>query len=139
MSFTTNKSAIAEVRDQLSLDFADEEYLNTIGQNLGVNKHLFSFDDDIWRALIKTLAIEYKQVTTKFADVLEILFGPKETVAGTIVVNWDKTQNPWVLLPAVLVGDTSFFMNDTTHLPQVGTLLFDEGLSTEETPSTAFE
>ena len=120
MTFTINKSAISEVRDQLSLDFADGEYLDNIAQNLGLHEHLFSFDDDIWRALVKLLALEYKQVATKFVDVMDLLFGPKVTQVGT-------PKN------SIEVGDITFIMNDTSNLPQVGVLVFDEGLATEET------
>lgn len=120
MALSINKSAIKQVRDELSLDFAANEYLDTISQNLGLHKHLFTFDDAIWRALIKTLAIEYKQVASKYEDVLEILFGPKVTQVGT-------------LSQSVEVGDTCCYMNDTSNFPQVGTLIFDEGLAEEET------
>jgi hypothetical protein len=120
MHFSINKSSINEVRDQLSLDYADDNYLNIVAQNLGLHKHLFSFDDDIWRALVKTLALDYKQISNKFKDVLEILFGPKYTQVGT-------------LSETAMIGDTSFFMNDTSRFPQIGTFIFDEGLATEET------
>lgn len=120
MSTEHFQSDIAEVRDQLSLDFADGEYLNVIGQNLGLDRPILGFDDDRWRALVKTLALEYKQIATKFRDVLEIVFGPQITQVATLSSD-------------VAVGDAYCFLNETSNLPQVGTLVFDEGLFEEET------
>jgi hypothetical protein len=120
MSTEHKQSDIAEVRDQLSLDFADGEYLNVIGQNLGLDRPILGFDDDQWRALVKTLALEYKQIANKFRDVLEVVFGPRITEVATLAED-------------VELGDAFCFLNETSNLPQVGTLVFDEGLLTEET------
>jgi hypothetical protein len=120
MSTEHKQSDIAEVRDQLSLDFADAEYLNVIGQNLGLDRPILGFDDDRWRALVKTLALEYKQISNKFRDVLEIVFGPRITEVATLSSD-------------VALGDAFCFLNETSNLPQVGTLVFDEGLPIEET------
>ena len=114
MTTEKKQSDIAEVRDQLSLDFADGEYLNVIGRNLGMDRPTLGYTDDVWRALVKTLALEYKQIATKFRDVLSIIFGPQITEVGT-------------LAESVLVGDTSFVLNDSSNFPQVGTVVFDEG------------
>ena len=114
MTTEKKQSDIAEVRDQLSLDFADGEYLNVIGRNLGMDRPTLGYTDDVWRALVKTLALEYKQISTKFSDVLAIIFGPQITEVGT-------------LAESVLVGDTSFILNDSSNFPQVGTVVFDEG------------
>jgi hypothetical protein len=122
MTTEKKQSDIAEVRDQLSLDFADGEYLNVVGRNLGMDRPILGYTDDTWRALVKTLALEYKQIATKFRDVLAILFGPQITEVGT-------------LAESVLIGDTSFVLNDSSNFPQLGTLVFDEGggLLLEET------
>lgn len=125
MSTERNQSAIAEVRDQLFLDYADGEYLNVVGQNLGVNRPVFGFDDDEWRALVKAIALQYKQVRTRFAAVLAILFGPRVTQVGTL--NADIEANA-----------TSFTVNDASNFPQVGTVVLDEGLGTEETLTYCF-
>jgi hypothetical protein len=114
------QSDIKEVRDQLSLDFADGEYLNLISQNLGMDRPILGFTDDSWRAVVKILALEYKQIANKFRDVLEVIFGPRVTEVGT-------------LASATVAGDAEFVLNDTSNLPQLGTLIFDEGLITEET------
>ena len=114
------QSDIKEVRDQLSLDFADGEYLNVISQNLGMDRPILGFTDDSWRAVVKILALEYKQISNKFRDVLRVVFGPRVTEVGTLAV-------------AAVAGDAEFVLNDTSNLPQLGTLIFDEGLITEET------
>jgi hypothetical protein len=114
------QSDIKEVRDQLSLDFADGEYLNVISRNLGMDRPILGFTDDSWRAVVKILALEYKQIANKFRDVLAIIFGPRVTEVGT-------------LAESVVLGDAEFVLNDTSNLPQLGTLVFDEGLATEET------
>ena len=114
MTTEKKQSDIAEVRDQLSLDFADGEYLNVVSRNLGMDRPTLGYTDDVWRALVKTLALEYKQIATKFRDVLSIIFGPQITEVGT-------------LAESVLVGDTTFILNDSSNFPQVGTVVFDEG------------
>jgi len=114
------QSDIKEVRDQLSLDFADSEYLNVISRNLGMDRPILGYTDDSWRAVVKILALEYKQIANKFRDVLEIIFGPRITEVATLVED-------------VIVGDAECVLNDTSNLPQLGTLVFDEGLASEET------
>lgn len=119
MSTETNQSAINEVRDQLSLDYADGQYLNVVGHNLGLNRPVFGFSDDLWRALVKAVALQFKQVRNRFRAVLALLFGPQVTEVGT-------------LAEAVAVGDQSIVVNDASQLPQVGILILDEGQATEE-------
>jgi len=63
---TVVQSAIKEVRDQLILDTADGEYLNNIGNNYGVSRPPIGFTDTLWRAIVKELALHYKQIKTKF-------------------------------------------------------------------------
>lgn len=120
MTTERKQSDINEVRDQLSLDFADGEYLNVISRNLGMDRPVLGFTEDSWRAVVKILALEYKQISNKFRDVLEVIFGPRVTEVGTLAED-------------VALGDAEFVMNDTSNLPQFGTLIFDEGLLTEET------
>jgi len=120
MTTEHTQSDIAEVRDQLSLDFADSQYLNVIGRNLGMSRPILGFTDDSWRAVVKILALEYKQIANKFRDVLKIIFGPRVTEVAT-------------LAKAVAVGDVACVLNDTSNLPQLGTLVFDEGSTSEET------
>ena len=119
MSVRLNQSAIAEVRDQMSLDFADGVYLNVVTQNLGLERPLIGFSDDIWRAVAKQIGIEYKQILTQFHKVMEIIFGPQTTQAGTLKV-------------PIQAGDTSCVLNDTSNFPQIGTIVVDEGLPSEE-------
>jgi hypothetical protein len=114
------QSDIKEVGDQLSLDFADGEYLNVISRNLGMDRPILGFTDESWRAVVKILALEYKQIASKFYDVLQVIFGPRVTEVGTLAAD-------------TVVGDAEFFLNYTGNIPQLGTLVFDEGLATEET------
>lgn len=114
------QSEIKEVRDQLSLDFADSEYLNVISRNLGMDRPILGFTDDSWRAVVKLLALEYKQISNKFRDVLEVIFGPRVTEVATLAED-------------VVLGDAECVLNDTSNLPQLGTLVFDEGSASEET------
>lgn len=125
MSTEQNQSALAEVKDQLSLDFADGKYLNIVGNNYGLRRSdvdvsSLNFNDDTWRALVKTLALQYKQVLTKFEDILDIVLGPKVTQVGTFAAD-------------IVAGVQSFQVNSDLQFPQVGTLILDEGLATEET------
>jgi len=120
MSTEKTQSQIKEVRDQMSLDFSDGRYLNTISTNLGIARPRIGLSDSEWRAIVKAIALHYKQVRTAFAAVLSIFFGPRITV-GT------------ALSQDAVVGDTSIFVLDTREFPQVGTIVIDEGLGTEET------
>jgi hypothetical protein len=125
MTTEKNQSAIAETRDQLSLDFSDGEYLNALSANLGMTRPTFGFTDDTWRALVKALALQFKQIVTKFHDVLEILLGPRITEFATVST-------------ATVIGDQQIFVEDSSRLPQVGTLILDEGQATEETIDYCF-
>lgn len=120
MPTSREQSAIAEVRDQLSLDYADGKHLNAIGGNYGLPRPVWGYTDDMWRALIKELAVEKKQVRQKFREILATLFGPQITEVAT-------------LKAACSVGDSSVFLNFTGKFPQLGTLVIDRGLATEET------
>jgi hypothetical protein len=119
------KSKIREVRDQLSIDYADGEYLNVASRNLGLERPKFGYTDDDWRALAKAIALQYKQVLPRFHAVMAILFGPQHTEVATIAQN-------------IFVGDRSFYVNDASTLPQIGTIVIDESLATEETLDYCF-
>jgi len=119
MSIPIQQSAIKEVRDQLFLDFADGERLNVVSANLGLSRPAFGFSDDTWRAVSKVLGLNYKQVTTQFAQILSIIFGPQKTVASAL-----KT--------AAVAGDYKLEVWSTDQMPQIGTIVLDEGLANEE-------
>ncbi len=121
MTTERTQSAIREVRDQLALDFADGERLTVVGSNLGVDRPIFGFNnDDSWRAIVKSIALQFKQVRTRFEDIMAILFGPRVTEVTGVAI-------------AVTVGDRTITVNDSSNFPQLGTLTIDEGLATEET------
>ena len=120
MTIITNQSAINEVRDQMSLDHADGSRLNNVTGNLGLSRPPFGFDDATWRAIAKVLALQHKQIRTKFEDVLSILYGPKTTQVSSLAED-------------AAVGDTMLYLTSTDGLPQVGTVVLDEGLVNEET------
>jgi len=129
---TTEKvqSDLAEVKDQLSLDYADGKYLNVVGNNYGLRRSdvdvsSLNFNDNTWRALVKVIALQYKQVLTKFEQVLDIILGPKITQVGTFTAS-------------IAAGVQSFQVNTDLQFPQVGTLILDEGLATEETVEVCF-
>lgn len=125
MTCDRNQSQIAEVRDQLSLDYADGQYLNVVGHNLGINRSVFGFGDDEWRAVVKEIALQFKQVRNRFRAVLAILFGPQITEVGT-------------LAQAVAIGDKTILVNDSSKFPQIGTIILDEGQATEESLEYCF-
>ena len=124
MSTEKKQSAISEVRDQLSLDFADDNYLTIVGQNLGLQRPVLGFNDTTWRAVVKELALEYRQISTKFHDILAIIIGPQVTQVGTLV-------------ESVSAGEKTCILNDTTNMPQKGTLVFDDALTAEDNVSVA--
>ena len=120
MGTEVKQSAIKEVRDQMSLDRADGKHLNIVGSNLGLSRPRASFNDDEWRAVVKAIALDHKQIKTKFEEMLAIFFGPRITVNSGLTVD-------------TIVGQKSVFVADHEDWPQVGIVIFDEGLATEET------
>lgn len=121
----TSQSDIAEVRDQLSIDYADGKYLNAVIANLGLQRPTSGFDDATWRALGRVVALQHKQVTTKFEQILSIILGPKVTQCGALAQD-------------VTAGDLYAVLVSTDQFPQVGTMVLDEGLATEETVRYTF-
>lgn len=121
----SSQSDIAEVRDQLSLDYADGKYLNVVSSNIGLQRPPFGFSDAMWRALVRVLGLQYKQITTKFEQVLSIILGPKITQCGAFAEN-------------VVAGAMHAVLVDTEQFPQVGTMVIDEGLASEETVEYVF-
>ena len=115
MTIPKQQSKLRALRDQLSLDYASGKYLNNISANLGLLRPKFGFSDDTWRALVKTLALQPKQVRDKFADVLEILLGPRKSLGLTLAAT-------------AAVGAKKITLNSTTGLPQIGRLTLDKGL-----------
>ncbi len=125
MSTDRQQSAIAEVRDQLSLDYADGRYLNVVAANLGMSRPPIGYSDDTWRAVVKLVALHYKQIATKFEDLLAVILGPRVTQSTSL-------QDPTV--PNTRV----FEINTHEGLPQRGVLVLDEGQATEETLEYSF-
>lgn len=125
MGVFTVQSAISEVRDEMSLDFAEGKYLNRVAANLGLQRPPFGFNDATWRALAKAIALQPKQIATKLEEVLTIILGPRITQCGAFL---EDTK----------VGDTSATLVSSTQFPQVGTMVIDEGLPTEEVVNYVF-
>lgn len=120
MTIYKYQSKIKAVRDELSLDFAEGKYLNAISSNLGLIRPKFGFSDDTWRALVRTLALQEKQVLKKFEDVLTIMLGPKKSVSTGLA----QQAN---------IGDRTVVVTDTAGFPQLGTIILDEFATNEET------
>lgn len=114
-----NQSAIYEVRDQLMLDLADGLRLDTVSSNLGIDRPTIGIDDDEWRALVKAVGLQRKLVPNVFRKVMEICAGPQKTR----VLNLQDT--------AATDSDTVVAANGENIL-QLGTLVFDPGLDSEE-------
>lgn len=122
----TIKSAIQEVRDQLFLDRADGEFLTIVSENLGISRPLFGFaNDDLWRAVVRRLALDTRQIENCFRDLLTLIFGPQKTVAT-------------VLGADVSISDEELTVSDQLRIPQLGTMIIDEGLASEETIEYSF-
>jgi len=120
MTTEVQQSAIAEVLDQMSVDYADGEYLNNVSSNIGLERPPLGFSDDSGRAITKTLGLRYKQIAQKFRDVLTIVFGPRVTVCGNV-----EEDTP--------AGVGSIVLNNVDAFPDLGTIILDQGLATEET------
>lgn len=125
MPIIKNQSAIAEVRDQLFLDTADGNRLNVVSANLGMYRPVFGFTDDVWRALVKKIALQPKTIHKMFRDILDICTGPQFSRVG-------------VLEEASVVNDLSLTMHTASQFVQVGTVTIDAGLATEEDVNFCF-
>lgn len=119
------KSHIKEVLDQLSVDYATGKHLNIISGNYGLNRPFTGFTDAVWRACTKILAANNKQVVTKFYELLSLIYGPKVTVWSNL-----SEDHP--------VGSSSLLVNNVSQFPDVGTIVLDRGLATEETLAYKF-
>lgn len=120
------KSAIQEVRDQLFLDRADGEFLSVITDNLGLPRPDRGFaSDDLWRAIVRRLALDTRQVENVFRDLLALIFGPQKTV--TTVLSQD-----------VSIADEQLTIADQLRIPQLGTMVIEEGGADEETIEYSF-
>jgi hypothetical protein len=113
---TTQKSAIQECRDQLFLDRASDTYLTHVGSNLSMDRPQLGFhNDSLWRAVVRRGAMDYMQIVNLFRDWLDVVVGPRSTVAS--VLSEDS------------VVDSEFLMvTDPTTLPRRGTVVVNEGL-----------
>jgi hypothetical protein len=115
------KSAIQETRDQLFLDRADGEFLTVISTNLGIIRPDYGFaSDSLWRALVRRLALDTRQIENCFRDLLTLIFGPQVSVVT-------------VLDSSVTAGDWEIIVSDQMNIPQLGTMVVDETLPSEET------
>lgn len=83
-------SALDLVRRQLLVDYAEGEYLNILGRNLGVFRIPIFGEDDTFRELIKVLAYCPKTTIFCFELVLDILLGQ-----GNYEIYEDLIKNPF--------------------------------------------
>jgi hypothetical protein len=113
------QSAIREARDQLFLDRADDVRLNVVTSNLGLDRPTVGTDDDEWRALAKAIALQPKQVRNIFYRLMETCVAPQKTRVG------------YLSSQALSTAD-AFTVTNPEDLVQVGTLIIDPGLATEE-------
>lgn len=115
-----NKSAIGEAKEQLYLDTADDSRLDSVTQNLGLTRPLFSSYDAKWRAITKELALQKKQVKPIFDNLLDVLVGPQYSKGSDLAV-------------AASIGEDNITVNDASVFPQIGTIILDSGLGSQET------
>lgn len=121
MSSGVNQSTISEIKDQIFLDTADGQRLNNVVANLGLFRPAFGINDDAeWRAIAKKIAFNPKLIQRVYRHVIECCVGPRYT----------RTAN---LTTASGAGDILLYVEDASDLIQLGTLLIDAGLPTEET------
>ncbi len=125
MSRDKQQSSIKEARDQLFLDTADGARLDVATSNLGLDRPVSGFDDDEWRAVAKNVVLQPKQITNIFHKIMEICVGPQKGRNGVLDI-------------APVAGEEIIQLTDSSDLLQIGTLIFDPGLTTEETVTFCF-
>lgn len=117
--FPKKKSDIQKVRDQLTLDHATTSHLDTVTENLGITRPKLPISDDVWRAVVKLVALDYKQIARKFNDLLAVMLGPKTTQCSGLQED-------------AVAGNDYIVAVTTASFPQTGTIVIDEGLPIEE-------
>lgn len=125
MAIDKQQSSIKEARDQLFLDTADGSRLDIVTSNLGLDRPISGFSDDEWRAVAKEVALQSKQIRNIFYRIMEICLGPQKTRRGVLEV-------------APVAGESIVQLEDSSNLLQLGSLVFDPGLATEETVTFCF-
>ena len=116
----SNKSSLKEARDQLFLDTADGLRLNNVTDNLGlVRPGIGASDDDTWRAIAKLIALKPKMILGQFLRVLDVILGPQYARIGT-------------LANSTAISDTSIYALDPSMFTQIGQLIIDPTMPTEE-------
>lgn len=132
------KAAIREVRDQLFLDRADQKYLSNVTANLNFERPLFGFgNDSLWRAVVRRLSLDYRQIANLFYDLLTEMFGPQKTVANVLSVD-GIVLDEIVTVPIQQSQHRHSIPITSRTLPQRGVLVIDEGLASEETIQYSF-
>lgn len=125
MPVVKKQSAIKEARDQLFLDTADGVRLNVVTSNLGLDRPLIGIDDDEWRSIAKSVALQPKVVRNVFARLMEICTGPKKTRIAALSAD-------------SAIGASIVQCSDASDLLQLGTLVFSPGQVIEESVSFCF-
>ncbi len=125
MTRTRIQSALREARDQLFLDTADSQYLDTVANNIGVERPDFGFSDDRWRYVIKEVGLQAKQVRNIFHRLLETILGPQKTRIGTFDI-------------APEIGESIIQLQNSENLLQLGRITLDPGQDSEETVNFSF-
>jgi len=120
-----NQSSIAEVRDQLFIDTADGIRLDGVTGNLGLNRPGIGFGDDEWRAVAKLIALQPKLIRSQFFNLIELCLGPQYARVGTLSANTAAT-------------DSIFTSDEAAGFVQLGTMVIDPTLPTEETVNYCF-
>lgn len=120
MAIQINQSSILEAKDQLFLDSADASRLNEVTSNIGLKRPAGGFADYEWRAGVRKIAFRRKLVKDAFRRCLEVCVGPQYALLGQ-------------LSAATAVNDTTFTLSDPESLLQLGTVILDPGLATQET------
>lgn len=132
------KAAIREVREQLFLDQADQKYLSNVTANLNFERPLFGFgNDSLWRAIVRRFSLDYRQIANLFYDLLTEMFGPHRTVANVLSVD-GLVLDEAVTVPIQQAQHRHAIQITSRTLPQRGTLVIDEGLTTEESVQYSF-
>ena len=132
------KSSIREVRDQFFLDRAVSKYLSNVTSNLSFERPVLWFSDDsLWRAVIRRISLDYRQIANLFYDLLTEIFGPQKTVATVLISDAVILDEVVSIAPYQQQHRHAIPVTFKT-LPQRGILIIDEGLATEETVQYSF-
>jgi len=114
---------IEEAGNQIFVNRAEGKFLDTLGNNVGVDRPIaINLSDDKFRELVPTLSFKPKQVRETMYDILDVFWGPlysRSNLTG-------EAAEPYDLGPVLGLSGTVIFENGNFTVSGIGTFFTSE-------------